>query len=455
MDYNRLLDSIESLLFIALESPLSSSHTYQGLRIPIKQAVFKKMSLIELLNAFQVKTKVYFSNKENTKELLGIDCLHTIAYHKKNISYFIKTQCGENIRFYGSTSFSANKISSKLKQRKWRRLNQIGFVLPLFEFIREDKMIYFQANFKDKKDVMLNWLSIRKTFVYTQSVEALSLDGLNKLPYTYQPTEKQWYRLLFKAKKLLYTKSLSKLVLARVIKIKLKQSNLAINIFLALQNNQKDTYKFFFQTHTNNVFISFSPEKLFTRINQELFSEAIAGSRPRGEDEKEDALLEEQLRSSLKEQQEHTIVSDFLESYLQKISMKVIKIADKQILKLNYIQHLFSSFRATLIEKDSIDDMAILQNLHPTPAMAGFPKKTAIKYINKFESFDRGWYSAPIGYISQHHSDFAVGIRSMLVIKNNLYIYSGAGIVEHSSSHQEWHELNYKLRFLKPLFSLD
>ena len=62
------------------------------------------------------------------------------------------------------------------------------------------------------------------------------------------------------------------------------------------------------------------------------------------------------------------------------------------------------------------------------------------------ESFDRGWYAGPVGYVSKQQSEFAVGMRSGVLERNSLTVYTGAGIVEGSDPDREWQELDHKLR---------
>ena len=65
--------------------------------------------------------------------------------------------------------------------------------------------------------------------------------------------------------------------------------------------------------------------------------------------------------------------------------------------------------------------------------------------IEELEPFRRGWYAAPVGWISANAAHFVVAIRSGLIHKQNLYLYSGAGIVAGSDPDMEWEEIENKL----------
>ena len=83
--------------------------------------------------------------------------------------------------------------------------------------------------------------------------------------------------------------------------------------------------------------------------------------------------------------------------------------------------------------------------MHPTPAIAGDPKEYTVEYLFKKETYNRGLYSGPFGYIYNKTSEFLVSIRSCRIQKKYLYLYSGAGIISSSNPTKEWEELNNKI----------
>jgi len=63
----------------------------------------------------------------------------------------------------------------------------------------------------------------------------------------------------------------------------------------------------------------------------------------------------------------------------------------------------------------------------------------------ELDPFDRGWYAAPIGKVTEDSAQFLVGIRSALVHINTIDLFSGCGIVEGSDPTKEWDELESKI----------
>src|SRR5690606_30300440 len=102
--------------------------------------------------------------------------------------------------------------------------------------------------------------------------------------------------------------------------------------------------------------------------------------------------------------------------------------------------------------KDGVDDRMLLNALHPTPALGGWPKEKASAWQRENEPFVRGLYGAPIGVLSEERAEFAVAIRSALVIDSLARLYACTGIVAGSDPALEWDESEQKLLQWRPLF---
>jgi salicylate biosynthesis isochorismate synthase len=90
--------------------------------------------------------------------------------------------------------------------------------------------------------------------------------------------------------------------------------------------------------------------------------------------------------------------------------------------------------------------MDILQALHPTPAVGGYPRVEAMEYIRQHENLDRGWYAAPVGWLdSAGNGDFLVALRSALVGEEEGRLFAGCGLVEDSNPAHEYRETRMKV----------
>ena len=96
----------------------------------------------------------------------------------------------------------------------------------------------------------------------------------------------------------------------------------------------------------------------------------------------------------------------------------------------------------------------LLIKLYPTPALLGKPYKDALEKVDKYETFNRGWYGGCIGlYDEKGNGEFYVPIRSGLIKNKNIYLYTGSGIVLKSKAEKEWKETELKLQHLLSYFN--
>ena len=120
-------------------------------------------------------------------------------------------------------------------------------------------------------------------------------------------------------------------------------------------------------------------------------------------------------------------------------------------MQLHKVQHLCVPIHAIL--NPNTTTKALLETLHPTPAVAGLPKQLALQFIEDHESYPRGWYAGTVGYIDAHKSDFSVAIRSALIAHKSIKLFAGAGLVKGSKARQEWQELDNKIQTILTLLA--
>lgn len=270
-----------------------------------------------------------------------------------------------------------------------------------------------------------------------------------------RPDQKHWSRNIQHAQDLFGEQHLEKVVFARETTFQMEPQEESVSSstshsssltqwISALRENSKETYIFYFQPQKDVAFLGATPERLFKQSAQTITTEALAGTRPRSPVENEDAALATELMSSAKERNEQHLVHMEIERHLSVLCKEWHAPEHPSIRKLEHVQHLQTILQGQLNEHSSSLDA--LRALHPTPAVAGLPKQAACDTIESLEPFDRGWYAAPIGWISRSEVEFAVAIRSALCTEHSIRLFAGAGIVPGSQAQQEWNELSYKLR---------
>ena len=237
---------------------------------------------------------------------------------------------------------------------------------------------------------------------------------------------------------------LRKVVLARRSTLDLVEKVSPHVLLTVLMAAAPACFHFSFQPSASaGAFLGASPEMLYRRIGDRLESEAVAGTRPRSLDAAEDERLESQLLKLSKEQLEHRLVVEALEQTFRGLCADYACDEKPGVLKLSRVQHLRTAVSGTL--RGAVDDAAILEAFHPTPATCGSPVAEARQFISQYEKFDRGWYAGPFGCVSRDSAEFAVAIRSMLAKGSQVEVFAGAGIVVGSDPEREWFELEDKI----------
>ncbi len=193
------------------------------------------------------------------------------------------------------------------------------------------------------------------------------------------------------------------------------------------------------------VFAGATPERLVQTGHGAVSIDCLAGTAPRGLTPDEDATMAEMLFTSHKNREEHSFV---LRGILGDIdgSVEAVQFPEEPtVRKLANVQHLYTPVRGQLSSGMSILD--VVARLHPTPAVAGSPKQTALQIIRERERMDRGWYAGPLGWIDgEGNGMFVVTLRSALMDENGANLFAGAGIVAGSEPLAEWRETEWKMR---------
>jgi menaquinone-specific isochorismate synthase len=248
------------------------------------------------------------------------------------------------------------------------------------------------------------------------------------------PDFSDWKRRIDHAMAKIERKDIEKVVLARRTTISYEKPLNPFDILRDLQSKAVHATLFLFQPSSDVSFIGATPEKLYSRTDFVISADALAGTSPIGK--KQDLDGE-------KERREFAFVKQFIHAELTPLCTSHSWEAQDKIITTTGVHHLYNRFTGSL---KSISDAHLIRLLHPTPAMAGTPRASALAHLAEDEPFDRGWYAAPIGWIGPGHADMGIGIRSALVRGKEMHLFAGTGIVRGSKPEKEWEELNLKIR---------
>jgi menaquinone-specific isochorismate synthase len=236
---------------------------------------------------------------------------------------------------------------------------------------------------------------------------------------------------------------LRKVVLATALEVDLADEVDVPDTLERLRRTYPNCYRFLVQPTDDAAFFGPPPERLVKMNGRRVLTEALAGSVPRGETPEADAEYAESLVESEKLQHEQQLVVDAICEQLEPLGN--VAEGKQSVRQLTNIQHLQTSITATLYEDGHVLD--IVEALHPTPAVGGLPPDQAWDVIRETESFERGWYAAPVGWFDDAgDGEFAVGIRSGVAGGRSATLFAGCGIVADSDPEEEWEEVQPKYR---------
>jgi anthranilate synthase component I len=219
-------------------------------------------------------------------------------------------------------------------------------------------------------------------------------------------------------------------------------------IYRALRVVNPSPYLYFLKLDDVSVAGS-SPEMLVKVQGRDAFYKPLAGTRPRGRNEKEDRELEAALLADPKERAEHIMLVDLGRNDLGRVcdygSVKVDRLMFVE--RFSHVMHLVSSLRGHL--REPVDCFEALMACFPAGTLSGAPKVRAMEIIDELEPTRRGIYAGAILYLDfSGNVDSCIGLRTLVAKGGKVYIQAGAGIVADSVPEREYEESLNKARAL-------
>ncbi len=193
-----------------------------------------------------------------------------------------------------------------------------------------------------------------------------------------------------------------------------------------------------------------SPESLVSVFGKKVFTNPIAGTRPRGKNEKEDAKLREELLSDEKERAEHLMLVDLGRNDIGKISefgsVKMERFMEVDL--YSHVMHIVSTVSGKL--REGLGPVDALVSCLPAGTVSGAPKIRAMEIADELENVRRSFYSGAAGYLSYNgNMDMCIAIRTVMFMNGKAHLQAGAGIVYDSDPHREYAETLNKLKALE------
>jgi isochorismate synthase len=235
---------------------------------------------------------------------------------------------------------------------------------------------------------------------------------------------------------------LAKVIVSRLIPVARKKESLG-EVYLQLFQQTPNAFVYLVNLPENGneqakagLWMGATPEVLLRSEGKTLETVSLAGTQSRSNDN--------DYSWHTKEIEEQAFMSRYLLDVFYKFNIHPYTTQGPETLESGKVAHLATSFRfsAKKLEANLGDFLA---ELHPTPAVCGYPKPKAAKFIPKIETHDRRYYS---GYLGPWRLNGDVGLfvnlRCMEILPKQYILYSGGGITARSVPEDEWEETNKK-----------
>ena len=315
------------------------------------------------------------------------------------------------------------------------------------------KIYYIENVYTDTKikDFKYHYDSINKKFDLYEDFENIKLPEqftykTNKNFIKSNTTKEKFKSLVKKAKNYIKKGDIFQVVLSQRFERKFNKK--PIEIYNYLRKSNPSPFMFYFNYDDFNILGS-SPEILVRLRKGEITIRPIAGTRPRGRNNKEDKKYELDLLKDKKELAEHLMLLDLGRNDVGKVSkINSVKVTEKfKVERYSHVMHIVSNVIGKFNNKFSLFET--LLSGFPAGTVSGAPKIRAMEIIDELEKNKRKLYAGGIGYFTPNGEfDTCIALRTALIKNNKFYVQAGAGIVADSKPEKEYAETINKAKAL-------
>ncbi|WP_265436423.1 isochorismate synthase [Aeromonas media] len=248
---------------------------------------------------------------------------------------------------------------------------------------------------------------------------------------------------------------LAKVVLSRKLTLTLHQPADPKRVLARLMAQNPHAFHFSLPLGQGRRLLGASPELLLRVSGGEVFTHPLAGSARRASEPAQDEAVARELLASRKDQHEHKLVIDEIRRVLTPHCRELAIPSDPSLMSTDTLWHLGTPIAGQLHGSDA-SVLSLACQLHPTPALCGYPTDLAREFIREQEPFRRALFSGIVGWCdSQGNGEWAVVIRCGVLDGHQVELFAGAGIVAGSDPAMEWAETGAKLGTMLKALGLD
>lgn len=252
--------------------------------------------------------------------------------------------------------------------------------------------------------------------------------------------------LVEKALKEINSGTFEKVVLSRNEVVEL--SNFTIKkVFSSLVSKYTNSFRYCFYHSEIGLWMGATPEQLLKSNQNKVQTVSLAGTQ-----------LSSDIKNIVweeKEINEQKTVTEYIVDALKSCGAEVAK-SEPYTFQAGSIVHIKTDIEAQFESEVNVPN--ILELLHPTPAVCGFPKTEALEFISANEGYYREYYAGYLGEWNQDGNfDLYVNLRCMKLETNDgsaiAKLFVGCGINSGSQLEKEFFETVNKAQTLKSILN--
>jgi len=236
-----------------------------------------------------------------------------------------------------------------------------------------------------------------------------------------------------------------KVVSARTYDEPLSKNFNIIDQFNRLEKAYPDAFVSLVSILGKGTWMGATPELLIESSSVHFRTVSVAGTQP--------FPLDKDLSEAAwnqKEIEEQAMVSRYIVEQFKTIRLREFIESGPRSVRAGNMIHLKTEYTVDLNEVHFPElGTVMLHLLHPTSAVCGMPKFSALRFIAANEHLNREFYSGFLGPVNMGGvSRLYVNLRCMQILRTRAVLYAGSGITHDSVPEKEWDETALKCQTL-------
>ena len=370
---------------------------------------------------------------------------------------------------------NVDSFFSALEAQYAKRLPFVVYSRPINSIIKswlqEDDALYTSQTFSESGFVFAPFDTKNQSILLPESncehhileTDTLEVKEFETVIDTIEASKINHVNLVAKGIESIKSGRLEKVVLSRIVEKESQGAN-PLEIFKRLFNTYKNAMVYCWYHPKVGLWLGATPELLFKVEGKQLTTISLAGTQPFN--------TNSEPKWTNKELDEQLIVTDYISNQLKPYT-KQMHISGVETVRAGNLLHLKTRITSLIDNTSSLK--SIIETLHPTPAVCGFPRQEAKDFILDNEDYNREYYTGFLGELNlkqsktrntnrrnvennayavvKTQSNFYVNLRCMQLIHNKALIYVGGGITKDSEPEKEWEETVNKSRTIKSILN--